>query len=131
MCLLALTRYMKLTGSNSQNTVTLNTEESEEVFTVDNDNRLVVQRSKLSRGHGQYTVAVEGEGCAFIQVMEALLRGRTELACKSSDPCSVTREVFCHFDSSYSYLYFPHIFIINSRKYKLCYVEFIPIFYSF
>ncbi|XP_006987915.1 alpha-2-macroglobulin-like protein 1 [Peromyscus maniculatus bairdii] len=81
VCLLALTRYMKLTGSNSQNTVTLNTEESEEVFTVDNDNRLVVQRSKLSRGHGQYTVAVEGEGCAFIQ---ATLRYNVPLPKKAS-----------------------------------------------
>ncbi|KAL6063986.1 hypothetical protein STEG23_028506, partial [Scotinomys teguina] len=67
VCLLALTRYMKLTGSNSQNTVTLSTEESEEVFTVNNDNRLLVQRSKLSEGHGQYAVDVEGEGCTFIQ----------------------------------------------------------------
>ncbi|XP_040593878.1 ovostatin homolog isoform X2 [Mesocricetus auratus] len=67
VCLLALTQYMKLTGSNSQNTVTLSTEESEEVFPVDNDNRLLVQRSKLSKGHGQYSVDVDGEGCTFIQ----------------------------------------------------------------
>lgn len=73
VCLLALTRYMNLTGSNSQNTVTLSTEESEEVFPVNNDNRLLVQRSKLSKGHGQYTVDVDGEGCTFIQVMESLL----------------------------------------------------------
>lgn len=89
VCLLALTQYMKLTGSNSQNTVTLSTEDSEEVFPVDNNNRLLVQRSKLSARHGQYTVDVEGEGCAFTQVMETLHRGRTELACESSDQLHV------------------------------------------
>ncbi|CAO2606751.1 Ovostatin homolog [Lemmus lemmus] len=80
VCLLALTQYMELTGSNSQNTVTLSTEDSREVFPVNNDNRLLVQRSKLTAGHGQYAIDVEGEGCAFIQVMETLHRGRTELA---------------------------------------------------
>ncbi|XP_036038636.1 ovostatin homolog [Onychomys torridus] len=81
VCLLALTQYMKLTGSNSQNTVTLSTEESEEVFTVNNDNRLLVQRSKLSKGHGQYMVDVEGEGCTFIQ---AILRYNVPLPKKAS-----------------------------------------------
>ncbi|KAK7805043.1 hypothetical protein U0070_021725, partial [Myodes glareolus] len=81
VCLLALTQYMKLTGSNSQNTVTLSTEDSEEVFPVDNNNRLLVQRSKLSARHGQYTVDVEGEGCAFIQ---ATLRYNVPLPKKAS-----------------------------------------------
>ncbi|MEJ1279962.1 hypothetical protein NN561_010899 [Cricetulus griseus] len=81
VCLLALTRYMNLTGSNSQNTVTLSTEESEEVFPVNNDNRLLVQRSKLSKGHGQYTVDVDGEGCTFIQ---ATLRYNVLLPQKAS-----------------------------------------------
>lgn len=67
VCLLALTRYMKLTGSNPQNTITLSTEESEEVFHVNRDNRLLVQHSKVSKGHRQYTVDVEGDGCSFTQ----------------------------------------------------------------
>ncbi|XP_034368459.1 alpha-2-macroglobulin-like protein 1 [Arvicanthis niloticus] len=67
VCLLALTRYMKLTGSNPQNTVTLSTEESKEVFPVNRDNRLLVQHSKVSKDHRQYTVDVEGDGCSFIQ----------------------------------------------------------------
>ncbi|XP_005365351.1 ovostatin homolog [Microtus ochrogaster] len=81
VCLLALTQYMKLTGSNSQNTVTLSTEDSEEVFPVNNNNRLLVQRSKLSARHGQYVVDVEGEGCAFIQ---ATLRYNAPLPKKAS-----------------------------------------------
>ncbi|XP_051011620.1 ovostatin homolog [Acomys russatus] len=81
VCLLALTRYMKLTGYNPQNTVTVSTEESEDVFHVDNDNRLLVQHSKLSKGHGQYTVDVEGEGCTFIQ---ATLRYNVPLPKKAS-----------------------------------------------
>lgn len=81
VCLLALTQYMKLTGSNSQNTVTLSTEDSEEVFPVDNNNRLLVQRSKLSARHGQYAVDVEGNGCAFIQ---ATLRYNVPLPKKAS-----------------------------------------------
>lgn len=67
VCLLALTRYMKLTGSNPQNTVTLSTEESEEVFHVNRDNRLLVQHSKVSKVYQQHTVDVEGDGCSFIQ----------------------------------------------------------------
>ncbi|XP_028610361.1 ovostatin homolog [Grammomys surdaster] len=67
VCLLALTRYMKLTGSNPHNTVTLSTEESEEVFPVNRDNRLLVQHSKVSKALRQYTVDVEGDGCSFIQ----------------------------------------------------------------
>ncbi|XP_057623601.1 ovostatin homolog [Chionomys nivalis] len=81
VCLLALTQYMKLTGSNSQNTVTLSTEDSEEVFPVDNNNRLLVQHSKLAARHGQYAVAIEGEGCAFIQ---ATLRYNAPLPKKAS-----------------------------------------------
>ncbi|XP_052028669.1 ovostatin homolog [Apodemus sylvaticus] len=67
VCLLALTRYMKLTGSNPQNTITVSTEDSEEVFHVNRDNRLLVQHSKVSKGPRQYTVDVEGDGCSFIQ----------------------------------------------------------------
>ncbi|EDM01770.1 similar to ovostatin-2 (predicted), isoform CRA_b, partial [Rattus norvegicus] len=67
VCLLALTRYMKLTGSNPQNTITLSTEESEEVFHINRDNRLLVQHSKVSEGHRRYTVDVEGDGCSFTQ----------------------------------------------------------------
>ncbi|NP_001001179.2 ovostatin homolog precursor [Mus musculus] len=67
VCLLALTQYMKLTGSNPQNTITLSSEESEEVFYVNRNKRLLVQHSKVSKGHQQYTVDVEGDGCSFIQ----------------------------------------------------------------
>ncbi|KAL1791017.1 pregnancy zone protein-like, partial [Sigmodon hispidus] len=81
VCLLALTQYMKLTGSNSQNTITLSTGESEELFSVNNENRLVVQHSKLSKGLRQYTVDVEGEGCTFIQ---ATLRYNVPLPKKES-----------------------------------------------
>lgn len=76
VCLLAITRYMKLTFSNDQNTVTFSNEESNEVFQINGDNRLLVQRSELTKAHGQYTVDVEGQGCAFIQVTEIYLRGR-------------------------------------------------------
>ncbi|XP_021518039.2 ovostatin homolog [Meriones unguiculatus] len=81
VCLLALTQYMKLTGSKPQNTITLSTEGSEEVFHVDNDNRLLVQRSKLSKGHGPYKIDVDGEGCTFIQ---ATLRYNVPLPKKTS-----------------------------------------------
>ncbi|KAF5912438.1 hypothetical protein HPG69_004108, partial [Diceros bicornis minor] len=67
VCLLAVTRYMKLTFSNGQNTVTFSGEESSETFQVNSDNRLLVQRSELRKVHGQYTVVVEGQGCTFIQ----------------------------------------------------------------
>lgn len=67
VCLLALTNYMKLTGSKEQSTVTLRSEEFEEVFLVKSDSRLLVQHTKLSEARGQYTVEVEGQGCTFIQ----------------------------------------------------------------
>lgn len=67
VCLLAITHYMKFTFSNDQNTVTFSNEESNEIFQVNNDNRLLVQRAELTKAHGQYTVDVEGQGCAFIQ----------------------------------------------------------------
>lgn len=67
---------MKLTFSNGENTVTFSSEESSEVFQVNSDNRLLVQRSELTKAGGQYTVGVEGQGCAFIQVIEIYLRGR-------------------------------------------------------
>nr|XP_054383774.1 ovostatin homolog 2 [Pongo abelii] len=67
VCLLAITRYMKLTFSKNQNTVTFSSEGSSEIFQVNNDNRLLVQRSELTKAPGQYTVDVEGHGCTFIQ----------------------------------------------------------------
>ncbi|XP_037023728.2 ovostatin homolog 2-like [Artibeus jamaicensis] len=67
VCLLALTRYMKLTFSSGQNTVTFSSEESSEIFQVNNDNRLLVQHSELTKAYGQYIADVEGHGCAFIQ----------------------------------------------------------------
>ncbi|XP_031300000.2 ovostatin homolog 2 [Camelus dromedarius] len=67
ICLLAITRYMKLTFSNGQNTVTFSSDESSKVFQVNGDNRLLVQRSELTEAHGQHTVDVEGQGCTFIQ----------------------------------------------------------------
>ncbi|XP_063496869.1 ovostatin homolog 2 [Symphalangus syndactylus] len=67
VCLLAITRYMKLTFSKNQNTVTFSSEGSSETFQVNSDNRLLVQRSELTKAPGQYTVDVEGHGCTFIQ----------------------------------------------------------------
>ncbi|XP_014307153.1 ovostatin homolog 2-like [Myotis lucifugus] len=67
VCLLAMTRYMKLTFSNGQNNVTVSNEESSETFQIDDDNRLLVQRSELPKAYGEYTVDVEGQGFAFIQ----------------------------------------------------------------
>lgn len=67
---------MKLTFSNGENNVTLSSEESSEIFQVNSDNRLLVQRSELTKAGGQYTVDVEGQGCVFIQVIEIYLRGR-------------------------------------------------------
>lgn len=84
ICLLAVTRYMKLTFSNGQNNVTVSNEESSETFQVDDDNRLLVQRSDLTKAYGEYTVDVEGQGFAFIQVMEVYLRGRGMLPGKRS-----------------------------------------------
>lgn len=81
VCLLAITRYMKLTFSNDQNTVTFSNEESNEIFQINSDNRLLVQRSELTKAHGQYTVDVEGQGCAFIQ---ATLRYNVLLSKKAS-----------------------------------------------
>uniref|UniRef100_A0A8I5TH38 OVOS n=1 Tax=Pongo abelii TaxID=9601 RepID=A0A8I5TH38_PONAB len=56
-----------LTFSKNQNTVTFSSEGSSEIFQVNNDNRLLVQRSELTKAPGQYTVDVEGHGCTFIQ----------------------------------------------------------------
>ncbi|XP_023563184.1 ovostatin homolog [Octodon degus] len=67
VCLLAITSYMKLTFSNDQNSVTFLSEESMEIFHVNKENRLLVQRSELTKADGHYTVNVEGQGCAFIQ----------------------------------------------------------------
>uniref|UniRef100_A0A8C8YRE2 Uncharacterized protein n=1 Tax=Prolemur simus TaxID=1328070 RepID=A0A8C8YRE2_PROSS len=65
VCLLAITLYKKLTFSNDQNTVTFSSEGSNEVFQVNSENRLLVQRSELTKAHGQYTVDVEGQGLFF------------------------------------------------------------------
>lgn len=67
---------MKFTFSDDQNTVTFSSEESNEIFQFNNDNRLLVQRSELTKARGQYTVDVEGQGCAFIQVIEIYLKQR-------------------------------------------------------
>lgn len=75
VCLLAITRYMKLTFSKNQNTVTFSREGSSEIFQVNSDNRLLVQRSELTKAPGEYTVDVEGHGCTFVQVTEICLRG--------------------------------------------------------
>ena len=56
--------------------VTFSSEESSEIFQVNEDNRLLVQRSELTKAYGQYTVDVEGHGCAFVQVINTYLRGR-------------------------------------------------------
>lgn len=61
---------MNLIFSDDQVTVSLSSEEFNEIFQVNGDNHLLVQRSDLSKASGQYTVDVEGQGCAFIQVME-------------------------------------------------------------
>uniref|UniRef100_A0A8I5URN3 CD109 n=1 Tax=Pongo abelii TaxID=9601 RepID=A0A8I5URN3_PONAB len=73
-----------LTFSKNQNTVTFSSEGSSEIFQVNNDNRLLVQRSELTKAPGQYTVDVEGHGCTFIQVTEICLRGYTGIRNKSS-----------------------------------------------
>ncbi|XP_075409472.1 ovostatin homolog 2-like [Tenrec ecaudatus] len=68
VCLFALTQYMKLTFSNDQrNTVTFRSKDFNEILQVNKANRLVVQRSEVTKATGQYTIAVEGQGCAFIQ----------------------------------------------------------------
>ncbi|XP_076965374.1 ovostatin homolog 2-like [Callospermophilus lateralis] len=67
VCLLAITRYMKLTFSSDQNTITFRSQQSNEIFQINNDNRLLVQHLELTKAHGQYTVDVEGHGCTFIQ----------------------------------------------------------------
>nr|XP_020760295.1 LOW QUALITY PROTEIN: ovostatin homolog 2-like [Odocoileus virginianus texanus] len=67
ICLLATTRYMNLIFSDDQVTVSLSSEEFSKIFQVNSDNHLLVQRSELTKAGGQYTVDVEGQGCAFIQ----------------------------------------------------------------
>ncbi|XP_010853776.1 PREDICTED: LOW QUALITY PROTEIN: ovostatin homolog 2-like [Bison bison bison] len=67
VCLLAITRYMNLIFSDDQVTVSLSSEEFNKIFQVNGDNHLLVQRSELTKAGGQYTVDVEGRGCAFIQ----------------------------------------------------------------
>lgn len=76
---------MKLTFSNDQNTVTFISEESVEIFEVNKDNRLLVQRSELTKADGQYTVDVEGQGCTFIQVIDLFLKRRKMFATEKSD----------------------------------------------
>ncbi|XP_007661640.1 ovostatin homolog 2 [Ornithorhynchus anatinus] len=67
ICLHALSLYETLTFSKGQNTVTISSESSSEVFQVNGDNRLLLQRSDLVQVPGNYTVVVAGNGCAFIQ----------------------------------------------------------------
>lgn len=117
VCLLALTQYMKLTGSNPQNTITLSSEESEEVFYVNRNKRLLVQHSKVSKGHQQYTVDVEGDGCSFIQVLEAFLTGELSLSVRIQT--SVQLCVMCFVILTLPVSCFSHIFLINSRKCNL------------
>ncbi|XP_073932198.1 ovostatin homolog 2-like [Castor canadensis] len=81
ICLLAITRYMKLTFSNDHNNITFRSEESSQIFEINRDNRLLVQRSELAKAHGEYTVDVEGQGCVFIQ---GILRYNVPLPKKAS-----------------------------------------------
>ncbi|XP_012587793.1 PREDICTED: ovostatin homolog 2-like [Condylura cristata] len=67
VCLLAISRYVKITFSNGQNKVTIRSEKSKQIFQVNSDNRLLVQSSELTKTRGQYTVEVEGQGCTFTQ----------------------------------------------------------------
>jgi hypothetical protein len=73
---------MKLTFSNDHNNITFRSEESSQIFEINRDNRLLVQRSELAKAHGEYTVDVEGQGCVFIQVTEIYLSGRRMFPCK-------------------------------------------------
>ncbi|KAM7116504.1 LOW QUALITY PROTEIN: ovostatin homolog 2-like [Molossus nigricans] len=68
VCLHAITYYMKLSFFNGQNTVTFSSKDYNETFQVNNCNRLLVQRSELTKAYGQYTLDVKGQGSAFIQV---------------------------------------------------------------
>lgn len=61
---------MNLIFSDDQVTVSLSSEEFNNIFQINSDNHLLVQRSELTKAGGQYTVDVEGQGCAFIQVIE-------------------------------------------------------------
>nr|XP_058138755.1 ovostatin homolog isoform X1 [Dasypus novemcinctus] len=81
VCLLAISCYMRLTFSKDQVMVTFSSQESSEIFQVNRDNRFLVQRSEITKVHGQYTVEVEGQGCAFIQ---ATLRYNVPLPKKAS-----------------------------------------------
>lgn len=136
VCLLAITRYMKLTFSSDQNTVTFRSEQSNEIFQINNDNRLLVQRLELTKAHGQYTVDVEGHGCTFIQVIEINLRRHrkmftSELASDQLFNC-IWRVIlpFC-IVLWYLYSCSHTCFLINSRKYKLFYEESLTYFYEF
>uniref|UniRef100_A0A8C0WKS1 Ovostatin n=1 Tax=Castor canadensis TaxID=51338 RepID=A0A8C0WKS1_CASCN len=55
-----------LTFSNDHNNITFRSEESSQIFEINRDNRLLVQRSELAKAHGEYTVDVEGQGCVVI-----------------------------------------------------------------
>uniref|UniRef100_A0A2K5ZKF0 Alpha-2-macroglobulin domain-containing protein n=1 Tax=Mandrillus leucophaeus TaxID=9568 RepID=A0A2K5ZKF0_MANLE len=63
-----------LTFSKNQNSVTFSREGSSEIFQVNSDNRLLVQRSELTKAPGEYTVDVEGHGCTFIQCFLKIFR---------------------------------------------------------
>lgn len=124
VCLLAITRYVVLTFSKDQNTVTISSEESNEIFQVNGDNRLLVQRSELTKARGQYTVDVEGQGCTFIQVIEIYLRRRRMIASKRVRLFSYRWSgilPFCIFPISC--LLFHWYFPIDSWKWKLFYEE--------
>uniref|UniRef100_A0A8C0WT96 Ovostatin n=1 Tax=Castor canadensis TaxID=51338 RepID=A0A8C0WT96_CASCN len=70
-----------LTFSNDHNNITFRSEESSQIFEINRDNRLLVQRSELAKAHGEYTVDVEGQGCVFIQ---GILRYNVPLPKKAS-----------------------------------------------
>ena len=103
---------MNLIFSDDQVTVSLSSEEFNKIFQVNGDNQLLVQRSELTKVGGQYTVDVEGRGCAFIQVMEFC----------EEDECLPVKNTDYLFSYVRSTILLLHVFMIT--------LSFIDIFHS-
>ncbi|XP_069099094.1 alpha-2-macroglobulin-like protein 1 isoform X2 [Pleurodeles waltl] len=70
VALQALAKYASLTYSNQGvNTVLVTTPQGFSVtFTVNNENRLLLQKATLTQIPGEYTVSASGQGCVYAQL---------------------------------------------------------------
>jgi len=100
VALQALAAYGAATyNSVTQNVIKINSKNTfEKVFTVNNENRLLLQQTPLPQVPGKYSLTVNGTGCVLIQVSVC-----PPLHCVLHSACNTA--VFDDFSSDFSFFF--------------------------